>query len=46
MAHVRRLLVVADDAKTRRYDVDVSWNGDASDAQAALDSLTVAVRKI
>ena len=38
-----RALVVADDASTRRYEVDVSWNGDASDAQAALESLTVDV---
>jgi hypothetical protein len=34
-----RLLVVADDAKTRAYDIDVEWDGDASDAQAALASL-------
>jgi hypothetical protein len=41
-----RVLVVADDAKTRRYDIDVSWNGDASDAQAALESLTLKVRSV
>lgn len=38
------LLVVADDSQTRRYDVSVSWDGDAHDAQDVLDTLSVSVK--
>jgi hypothetical protein len=38
------LLVVADDAKTRRYDVDLDWDGEAVDGAALLRSLTITVR--
>ena len=41
-----RLLVVADDARTRRYDLDVTWEGEAADAQAVLDSLAVDVTRV
>jgi hypothetical protein len=39
-----RLLVGADDADARYYDVDIEWDGSAADPQAALDSVTVSVR--
>jgi hypothetical protein len=41
-----RLLVGADEADARYYDVDLEWDANARDPQAALDSVTVGVRVV
>jgi hypothetical protein len=40
---VVRLVVGADEAETREYDVTVNWKGDAADAQAAFDSVDIGI---
>jgi hypothetical protein len=41
-----RLLVGADDADARYYDVDIEWDANAPDPHAALDSVSVGVRAV
>jgi hypothetical protein len=41
-----RLLVGADEADARYYDVDLEWDANALDPQAALESVTVGVRAV
>jgi hypothetical protein len=38
------LLVGADDADARAYAVDVEWDGQAANPEAALDSVALTVR--
>jgi len=40
------LLVGADDGAARAYDVDINWNGQATNPAVALNSVQIAVRRV
>ena len=44
--YVVRLVIGADDGGARRYDVRLQWDGSATSARAALDSVGLAVSSV